>query len=236
MFFSRLTLLVLTVICLCSLPVASANAQETSNEPTEADFSRRVQTQIGQAQSLLAKGDYVKGLQRLDSILEYKELGPPEKALLYLLKGSTYFEFADDEQAIIAFQQAYDTGGLSLSDGRDTLMDIAKLSFAVDKYEQAGLALEQWKSDGGADDIGATELLIDSWSHARKFDKALLVAEPYFADISDKDRRHYDLMNFLYMKNGRTADQARILRDMISLWPDDDVLRQTLADLTPTSP
>lgn len=241
MLIRRIAILVLTTASLGLTPWVAATAQEADspstqvetaeNQPTEAKFSRRVKKQIGQAHAMFAKGDYDKGLQRIDALLEYKELGPPEQALLYILKGSTYFEFADDENAIIAFQQAYDTGGLSLSDGRDTLMDIAKLSFAADKYEQAAAALEQWKTDGGANDITATELLIDSWSHARQFDKALIAAEPYFEAISDKERRHYDLMNFLYMKNGRIADQARILRDMISIWPDDNVLRDSLAAL-----
>lgn len=210
---------------------------ELVEQVTEVNFKRREKARIGQAQSYFAKGDYDKGLKILNDILDDKYLDPPERAIVFILKGSTYFEMADDENAVIAFQAAYDTGGLSPYDGRNTLRDIAQLSFTMENYEQSAIALEQWRADGGAvNDVETTELLIDSWSYAGNFENALAAAEPYFNGLTEKERRHYDLMNFLYGKTGKVSRQTDILNEMLTLWPDDDILRQTLAGLTSTGP
>lgn len=224
----RIVILFMTALSMLLLPLSSALAQDT-----EVEFGKRIKGQIGLAQGYIAKGDYDRGLKKLDDIIEDKVMEPPEQALLYVLKGTTYFEMADDENAIKSFQQAYDTGGLGPNDSRDTLQNIAKLSFAAENYEQSALALEQWRKDGGDPaDIETMELLIDSWSYARNFENALAAAEPYFAGLAEKERRHYDLMNFLYGKTGKVSRQADILNQMITLWPNDDVLRQTLSGLT----
>jgi len=72
---------------------------------------------------------------------------------------------------------------------------------------------------------------VKAWVQAEEFKRALPWAEAWFNTASPKERKHYDLLNFLYNNLGLKSRQADIVEKMISQWPEDKDLWQVWASI-----
>jgi len=75
------------------------------------------------------------------------------------------------------------------------------------------------------------EYIMQAWVQAERFSNALPWAEKWFRAASPKERKHYDLLNFLYNNLGMPGKQADIVKQMINRWPEDKSLWDAWASM-----
>jgi len=142
-----------------------------------------------------------------------------------------YYELNQYENAIGAFENAVHAGGLLPAEAIQMKLNIAQLRIANGQYSAGATALEDYVIRGGELKPQFIEMLVQAWVQADEPSKALPWAEQWFETAAPKERKHYDLMNYLYANLGMKTYQADIISQMILLWPEDKSLRSTLARL-----
>lgn len=103
------------------------------------------------------------------------------------------------------------------------------------RHAQGAEALETYLATGGTEKPEYAELLTNAWIQAENYARALPWGQKWFAAANPKQRRHYDLMNYLYNNLGQSSRQADIVKQMISRWPEDQSLWQAWASLFATA-
>jgi tetratricopeptide (TPR) repeat protein len=74
-------------------------------------------------------------------------------------------------------------------------------------------------------------LLVQAWVEAEDYRRALPWAEKWFNTASPKERKHFDLLNFLYNNLEMPGKQADIVKQMIQKWPEDRTLWDNWASM-----
>ncbi|MEL6687861.1 MAG: hypothetical protein AAFP97_09585, partial [Pseudomonadota bacterium] len=75
------------------------------------------------------------------------------------------------------------------------------------------------------------ELLVQAWVEAEDYRRSLRWAEEWFNTANPKERKHFDLLNFLYNNLGMPGKQADIVKQMIQKWPEDNTLWNSWASM-----
>lgn len=66
---------------------------------------------------------------------------------------------------------------------------------------------------------------------SENYECALPWAEHWFKNANPKERKQYDVLNFLYGKLKMNEKQVKIIKEMIELWPNDKSLSDSLVAL-----
>ena len=74
-------------------------------------------------------------------------------------------------------------------------------------------------------------MLWQAWLQAEQYDKALPWAEKWFEAANPKERKHYDLLYFLYRELEMRDQNARIIEQMFAIWPEDKSIRNAYLTL-----
>jgi len=158
-------------------------------------------------------------------------LTPYESATVYQMLGSALYQTNDFEGAIQAFESALTSGGLLPKEAVNLRINIAQLLIASHQYAKGAQMLEDWQADGGTLKPAHIEMLWQAWSQAEKFDRALPWAEKWFEAANPKQRKHYDLLNFLYLNLQMPEKRLSILEQMLEKWPDNQEIIEARAVL-----
>ena len=170
----------------------------------------------------LAEGaDYAGALEKLEALIKTPDLVPYERGLIYQMMGQYHYELGQMEASIDAFDNAPKSGGL-LSEERDNIdIVIAQLMIGNGQYRRGAERLEAGLTRIETIKPQYVDLLVNAWVQSEEYSRALPWAEKWFAEASPKTRRHYDLMNFLYVQLGMDVAQIEIIQDMVERWPED---------------
>ena len=206
-----------------------AQAQETSAPSRQ--FSAKTGEIVLKAQTHILAENYSAALDALGQALALADLNPFERATIYQMQGSSYYQLEQFEPAITAFEQAINSGGLTAKDVADTRLKIAQLLIVAGRHAQGAQALEAYLRGGGQEKPEFAEMLTQAWIQAEEYSRALPWGKKWFAAAAPKERKHFDLMNFLYNNLGQSAQQADIVKQMISRWPEDRDLWEAWASL-----
>ncbi|PHR59160.1 MAG: hypothetical protein COA43_09935 [Robiginitomaculum sp.] len=209
--------------------VVDAHENSSQLNIEQRQFTKQNGNLVLKAQNQMAEDNYEKAIPILETTLSSKELNNYEQGVVYQLLGSSYYEINDYDKAIHAFEMAIQSGGLRKKEASTLRINIAQLLIASDRFEQGALMLEDRHRQGGALRPSHIEMLWQAWSQAEQYDKALPWAKKWFAAAKTKERKHYDLMNFLYHTLSMTDEQADILKQMINRWPEDKTLWEAWA-------
>lgn len=209
-----------------SLAPATAFAQE--NLPSR-QFSAAAGKVVSEALLLIDAGKHEDALAQLLTLSNGVSLNAYERSTVYQMQGSAYYELNQYEKAIGAFENAVQAGGLLPAETKMLKLNAAQLRIGNGQYAKGAAALEDYFLRGGESKPQLIEILVQAWVQADELAKALPWAEQWFETAAPKERRHYDLMNYLYANLGMKDYQADILSQMILLWPDDDTLRSALS-------
>ena len=81
--------------------------------------------------------------------------------------------------------------------------------------------IEQWERDGNQLKPTHVELLVQAWVSSDNYDRALPWSEKWFEAADPKERKHFDLLNFLYNNLGLSVRQSILVDEMKKQWPDE---------------
>lgn len=216
-------------------PTADAQrAQRQSDEPAPAEgrqFSAKAGEIVNEALQFLNSDQYGQALSKLNEVLALPDLNAYERATIYQMQGSAYYNQNNYGQAIQAFENAISSGGMLPNEVPPLRLNIAQLLIANGRNAEGATMLENYINQGNQIKPQYVELLVSAWVQEENYSKALPWAERWFNQASPKERKHFDLLNFLYNNLGMKGKQADIVLQMINRYPEDKSLWETWASM-----
>jgi len=194
----------------------AAFAQEEARQ-----FSAKAGEVVNDTIYLNNNGQIEAALKKLESIINDPDLNAYERATIYQMMGHFSYELDRPKEAQRYFERALDSGGLLPREADNIRIVIAQIMIGNGKYREGAERLEKYMVSSGKEDTKYVELLTQACVQAEDYACALPWAEKWFAAADPKERRHYDLMHFLYDNLGMQVRQADLIKEMINLWPED---------------
>ena len=225
-------------LCLGAVAVLSCSTV-TLTVPTEAQaqaaegrqFGAKAGAVVNEALQFMNSNQYSAALGKLSEAISIPDINAYERSTIYQMQGSAYYELNQYGQAISGFESAINAGGLLPNEADSLRVNIAQLLIANGQYSQGAEMLESWINRGGTAKPNHIDMLVQAWVQSENYSRALPWAEKWFRAASPKERKHFDLMNFLYNNLGMSGRQADIVKEMIARWPDDKQLWDSWASL-----
>lgn len=225
----RALLIICAVMCVC----LSVGTGVAANETGDRKFSRKIGKATVEALDLINRQDYDAATSKLESLLKKKTLSPYERSTILQMKGQAYFQLQRTQDAIQAFEGAISAGGLRPSDAGRLRQTIANLHILEKDYARGAEMLEQWDRGGNTLKPATLEQLVQAWLMAENYERALPWAEQWFETSNPKQRKHYDLLNFLYTHLEQTEKRKNLLQVMAEKWPNDPLIQRQLNPAVP---
>lgn len=210
------------------MPGAIAYAQDV---PEGRQFSSKAGEMVNAANELVTANQHSAAISKLSEVLALPELNAYEKSIVYQIQGSSYYQLDQYGPAISAFENSINAGGLLPKEADGLRVNIAQLLIGNGQYAQGAQMLENYLNRGGQQKPQYIEYIMQAWIQSENYSKALPWAEKWFNAASPKDRKHFDLMNFLYNNLGMQGRQADIVKQMINRWPEDKTLWDAWASM-----
>jgi len=221
-------LALMTFACFSALPT-HVYAQES--ETTSRQFSAKAGEIVLEAQTLMTSEDYNEALVKLSEVLGLANTSPYERTIIYQMQGASYYQLDQFGPAITAFEAALAAGGLLPKERKDMQVKIVQLMIANEQPALGAQKLENYLNAGGQLKPEYIGMLTQAWVQAKNYERALPWAEKWFAAANPKERKHFNILNFLYNSLGRPARQADIVTQMIERWPQEKELWDAWASL-----
>ena len=228
------TVVLATITCspLVMADTAFAQRNNRSDAPTEGrQFSTKAGEIVSAANDLISSEQHSAALAKLSEAIALPSLNPYERSIIYQMQGSSYYAIDQFSPAIAAFENAINAGGLLPNEADSLRVNIAQLMIGNGQYAQGAQMLENYINRGGQEKPQYVEYIMQAWVQSENYSKALPWAEKWFRNTSNKERKHYDLLNFLYNSLGMQGRQADIVKEMLNRWPSDKQLWDTWASM-----
>jgi tetratricopeptide (TPR) repeat protein len=225
---SALTLMIGGVVM--NAAVTPAYAQEEKADEGR-QFGAKAGAIVNEALQFINDEQHSAALAQLNKALALPELNAYERSTMYQMQGQAYYELNQYGPSIQAFENAISAGGLLPNESSNLRVNIAQLLIGDGQYARGAQMLEDWSRSGGNLKPQHVEYLYQAWVQAERYDRALPWAERYFNNANPKERKHFDLLNFLYNNLGMPAKQADIVKQMINRWPEDKSLWDAWASM-----
>lgn len=222
---SALAIVTTGAMSLAASDFAYAQAQEGRQ------FGAKSGAVVNEALQFINSGQHGAALGKLGEALSLPELNAYERSTIYQMQGASYYEQNQYSQAISAFENAINAGGLLPNESDALRVNIAQLLIANGSFAQGAQMMEDWANRGGQLKASHKEMIMQAWVQSDNYSRALPWAEQWFQASSPKERKHYDLLNFLYNNLGMPGKQADIVRQMINRWPEDKTLWDAWASM-----
>ena len=222
----------LALVSATALPLVSTSGFAVAQEATEGrQFSAKAGEAVNAALQLINNDQHKEALVALNAVLVFPTLNPYERSTIYQMQGASHYELNDYAATITSFRNAIKAGGLLPNEINSLQVNIAQLMIASGQYAEGAQALERFINRTGQVKPAYIEMLTQAWVQSENYKKALPWAEKWFKAARPKERKHFDLMNFLYNNLGMQARQADIVKQMIGRWPEDKNLWDAWASM-----
>ena len=218
------------IFMIAAYPPSIISAQEIQDAAAQ-QFSIQAGAFAIKAQNQMSDNNFAEAVATLGSALAIENLSSFERSSLHRMKGAAHFEMDQLDQAISEFQSSINANGLPPVERAQVEASLAQLLIANGRYKKGDEKLEAWHNAGGKLSQAHLGLLTQAWVEIKAFDRAVPWAKKWFTRAEPRERKHYDLMNFLFNQTGDATAQADILKQMIIRWPDDKELWQGWAGL-----
>jgi len=206
--------------------------QDQAEQPAEGrQFGAKAGAVVNEALEFMNADQYSAAISSLNKALAIPDLNAYEKSTIYQMLGSAYYEMNNYGQTITQWESAISAGGLLPNERSNLRVNIAQLLIANGQPARGAQMLEDWNRAGGQLKPKHIEYLWQAWSQAENYRRALPWAEKWFNSARPKERKHYDLLNFMYNNLNMPAKQADIAKQMINRWPEDKNLWQVWKSL-----
>jgi len=205
-----------------SIQMGQSLAFAQDEAPQEGrQFSAKSGEIVNAAVQLINTDQYQAALGELSKALAFPELNPYEKSVIYQMQGSALYEIKRTSEAIQAFENAISAGGLLPNESSQLRLNIGQLLIGEGQYVRGAEMIENWGRSGNTIKTQHVTLLVQAWVSSENYTRALPWAERWFNESNPKERKHFDLLNFLYNNLGQPGKQADIVKQMINRWPED---------------
>ena len=222
-------------ICVDSAYAQRANRNNQEPAPAEGrQFGAKTGAIVLAAQEFMAADNYGAAVGELNKALGIPDINPYERSVINQMLGSSYYEMDQYSQAISSFENAISAGGLLPNEASNLRVNIAQLLIASDQFARGAQMLEDWNRNGGQLKPQHVEMLYQAWVQAEQYSRALPWAERWFNAASPKERKHFDVLNFLYNNLNMPGKQADIVKQMINRWPEENQLWDAWASMLAT--
>ncbi len=201
-----------------------ANAQRAGQEEEAPDdgVDRTFSTEIGEialkAQEEM-ETDPGAALQTINRGLE-RDASPYERYTLLRMRGSANYDLDRVPQAVADWQEALALNVATPQEASDLNVNIGQLLILSGEVERGAAILENWLANNPPKET-VLMTLAQALAQADQERRALPYAEQAFEMASPKERKHFDLLNYLYNALNMPERQADIIREMLNRWPDD---------------
>ena len=226
-FFVRASALALMTLICSFVFTSSAYAQEAASR----QFSAKAGEAVIEAQNFMTQNQFSAALTQLSKAQSLTDLTPYERSIIAQMQGASYYQLDQYASAIAAFERAIAAGGLSPKEEGDMRAQIAQLMIGNGQFREGAEKLEAYLRAGGTEKTKYTDMLTQAWIEAKVYERALPWAQKSFTAAKPKERKHYDLMNFLYSNLKQTGRQAELVKEMIARWPNETELWEAWASL-----
>ena len=221
------SLLAVAAIGVSGFAVNSATYAQDEGRQFDAKSGEAVNSALTQANA----GDSQGAVNTLNSALNLPDLNAYERSTMYQMLGQYSYELDRPADAQRYFESAINSGGLLPNEVDSIKVVIAQLMIGNGQYREGATRLENFLNSGGQEKPQYVELLTNAWVQAEDYRRALPWAEKWFNRASPKERRHFDLLNFLFNNLGMQGRQADIVKEMIGRWPEDKSLWDAWASM-----
>ena len=209
----------LIIACGCLAATETAAAQDPAGQ-----FSQSAATAINQALLFAQNDDFQKALDVLDIAVAARDLTPYETGTIYQMLGQYSYELDDLDATQAAFETALLSGGLRPHEDKNIQVAIAQLMIARGDYIEGGERLKAIVKADDAPKVHYLELIAQAGVQAQDYSRVLPWAELWFESVEVKERRHYDMLYYLYAQLNMRDRQLEFLTEMIEKWPEDKTL------------
>lgn len=196
-------------------------AYAQSATPETRQFGAKAGEPVLEAQNMMTANNYSGALAKLQQAIALPELNAYEKSTIYQMLGACYYEMDNYQQAIQNFENAISAGGFFPKEVDNLRINIAQLLIGNGQYARGAQMLENWINRGGQAKPSHVEMLTQAWVQSENYSKALPWAEKWFNQARPKEKKHFDLLNFLYNNLKMPGKQANIVKEMIKKWPEE---------------
>lgn len=208
-------------------PAVTAQRGGDAPAPVEGrQFGSKAGGMVNDALTLINSNQFGAAVSKLNETLAL-ELNPYERSTIYQMMGSAYYEQDNYGQAISSFENAINAGGLLPNESTNLRLNIAQLLIASGRNREGAQMMENYINQGNTVKDSYIDMLVGAWVGAEDYRRALPWAEKWFNNANPKERKHFDLLNFLYNTLGMTGKQADIVKEMIVRFPTDKTLWDT---------
>ena len=231
--FSLKKLFVTSAAAILAVGVSvSMMPQDAYAQATEGrQFGAKAGEIVNEALQFMNGNQHSAALGKLNQAITLPDLNAYERSTIYQMIGAASYELNDTAGALSGFQNSINAGGLLPNEADGLKINIAQLMIANGQYAQGAQELENYLNRGGQRKPQYVDMLVSAWVQSENYSKALPWAEQWFRSASPKERKHFDLLNFLYNNLGMQGRQADIVREMIVKWPNDKQLWDTWASM-----
>ena len=172
-----------------------------------------------------------EAIAELNKVLAKDKLSPYEKAIAYQMRGSARYATGNIRGTIADWEAAVATGALIRSEIDALMPNVGQLWIVEEEYVKGATILEQWIATGGKPNAAVHTMIAQAWAQAERYRKALPHAEASFRMANPKQKKHFDLLNYLYNTLKMYGKQASLLEQQVSIWPDDKSIWRAIASL-----
>ncbi len=167
----------------------------------------------------------------LDRALAKRGINPYELGVVYQIRGNVLYQQEDVPGAIRDWETAMRDGNLNTKERLDLMFNIGQLYLVQGNYPVAIDRLEGWIAAGGDATDKVHLNLVAAYAEQGDYLDSLRHALLAYDKANPRERKHYDMLNFLYTELDRPRDRARILREMVVLFPTDESIWLSIAAL-----
>lgn len=212
------------------LTASAAIAQEEEENRT---FSPRAGEIVLEAQTALSAEppNYQSALDALNRAMNLDGLTPYERSIVLQLRGTAYYELDQPARTLQDFEAARATGALTPDEDLNLLFNIGQLYLQQENYSTAAQRLETWLTRGGRATDQVHLNLVVAYSEMGQMSRALPHGRRAYELASPRQRRHYDVLNYLYTELNMPRERAQILQEMVQLFPQDRSIWLSIAAL-----
>ncbi len=217
-------------------PLAPADAQrnrdrEEEEESRNRTFSAKIGQLVAEAQEAQTAGDLTTAMNKYNAGLATRGASPYEIGIILILRGNLYYELDQAPRSIEDWERALREGDLTRDERMTLNYNIGQIQLSLGNYRVAIQRIEQWINDGGDATDKVHLNLVAAYSELDDFNGALRHGRAAFDKASPRERKHYDVLNYLFTELNMPRERAELLQEMVTLYPTDKKIWTSIAAL-----
>ncbi len=178
----------------------------------------------------VAAGDYDGAITHLNTVIP-ESLTAYESSVRYQILGAVFYEKANYASAILNFEYAIMAEGYSPKESAKLRVMIAQLLIVSGKNVEGAEMLAAHIAAGHPAKRAYISMIMGVFILEGQYERALPWARKWFDAAEPKQRKHYDVLKFLYTTLDMPEAQTGLIKEMIEQFPEDRSLWWILTDL-----